>query len=113
MLFAMLSHSREMIERSVHTARVARKKSVPCSEGGVKEEAEKDADFTVPLRFRLSGSPNGKPDLQLQLLRLDFGADARGSHSQGCHRSKKLLTVPTAHGRRQQTPALLNHPSHP
>ena len=72
---------------------------VTCSkEKGIEQETEKDANLTVPLRFRLSGSPNGKPDLQLQLLRLDFGADARSSSVDRRQGSRKLLTDCTAHG---------------
>lgn len=70
----------------------------PCSEGGITEDAERDADFTVPLRFRVSGSPNGKPDLQLQLLRLNIGAAARSSSGRSKHGSRKLLAAPTIHG---------------
>ena len=72
---------------------------VTCSEEeGIEKHTETDANFTVPLRFRLSGSPNGKPDLQLQLLCLDFGAHARGSTVNKRQGSRKLLTERTAHG---------------
>ena len=69
-----------------------------CSGERIEEDTVQNADFSVPLRFRLSGSPNGKPDLQLQLLRLEFGADVRGSSVDRSQESRKLLTVPTAHG---------------
>ena len=62
-------------------------------------ENRQDADFTIPLRFRLTGSPNGKPDLQLQILRLDFGSEVRNGSGKSSQDRRGLLTVPTATGK--------------
>lgn len=98
----------------LHTVATAILSEMPtlcsCSEGGITADAERDADFTVPLRFRVSGSPNGKPDLQLQLLRLDIGAAARGS-SGSSHGSRKLLAAPTIHG--MSMTMITSNSSHP
>ena len=88
--------------------------ALACSGQCIEEDTEQDADFSVPLRFRLSGSPNGKPDLQMQLLRLDFGADARGSSVDRSKGSRKLLTAPTAHGEKPDGLRMttVQHPSY-
>ena len=69
-----------------------------CSEEGIDEDEQRDADFTVPLQFRVTGSPNGKPDLQLQLLRLDFGSEVKHDPARHRHDSQQLLTIPRLQG---------------
>ena len=69
-----------------------------CSEEGIDEDEQRDADFTVPLQFRVTGSPNGKPDLQLQLLRLDFGSEVKHDPARHRHGGQQLLTIPRLQG---------------
>ena len=69
-----------------------------CSEECTDEDEQRDADFTVPLQFRVTGSPNGKPDLQLQLLRLDFGSEVKREPARHRHGNQQLLTIPRLQG---------------
>ncbi|CAK0783811.1 hypothetical protein CVIRNUC_007011 [Coccomyxa viridis] len=62
------------------------------------DDEQRDADFTVPLQFRVTGSPNGKPDLQLQLLRLDFGSEVKHDPAQHRYGGQQLLTIPGLQG---------------
>lgn len=69
-----------------------------CSEECTDDDEQRDADFTVPLQFRVTGSPNGKPDLQLQLLRLDFGSEVKHDPAQHRYGGQQLLTIPGLQG---------------
>lgn len=74
-----------------------------CSENRIGEDEQADADFTVPLQFRINGSPNGKPDLQLQLLRIDFGSEVKRDPARQKHGSQQLLTIPSLQGTASHT----------
>lgn len=51
----------------------------------------------MPLKLRLTGSPNGKPDLQLQLFTLNLGEAAGNSHGRaGRGRQSPHLSGPGA-----------------
>ena len=50
-----------------------------CNNYGDTEEPStsgRTAELQVPLKLRLTGSPNGKPDLQLQLFTINLGEAA-------------------------------------
>ncbi|CAL8461811.1 g1342 [Coccomyxa elongata] len=54
-----------------------------CNDYGETEEPSTSgrvAELQVPLKLRLTGSPNGKPDLQLHLFTLNLGEAAGNSH---------------------------------
>ena len=74
-----------------------------CSEDRIDEDEQGEADFTVPLQFRVSGSPNGKPDLQLQLLRLDFGSEVKRDPARRRHGTQQLRTIPRLQGAASHT----------